>query len=67
MKNLLFSVIAFLITFSATAKQIDARDFGAIPNDGKDDTKALRKAAEYCRNNPGTTLYIQPTGRLSID
>ena len=67
MKNLLFSVIAFLITFSATAKQIDARDFGAIPNDGKDDTKALRKAAEYCRNNPGTTLYIQPGVYRLID
>ncbi len=53
-------IVALLSSFSALAKQIDARDFGAIPNDGKDDTKALRKAVEYCRNNPGTTLYIQP-------
>ncbi len=40
---------------------ISVRDYGAIPDDGKDDTKALRKAAEYCRKNPGTTLDI-PAG-----
>ncbi len=43
------------------ASVISAKDFGAIPNDGKDDTKALRQAVEYCKAHPGTTLNI-PTG-----
>ena len=42
-------------------KVISVLDFGAKPNDGKDDTKALRKAAEFCRNNQGTTLEM-PAG-----
>lgn len=35
-------------------------DFGAVPNDGKDDAVALRKAAEYVRNHEGTTLIFAP-------
>ena len=42
-------------------KVISVLDFGAKPNDGKDDTKALRKAAQYCRDNQGTTLEM-PAG-----
>ena len=42
-------------------KTISVIDYGAIPDDGKDDTKALRKAVSYCRTNPGTTL-IMPAG-----
>ncbi len=56
---LLFNVF-FLIIFCCSAAQIDAYRFGAIPDDGKDDTSALRKAAAYCRENPGTTLFIRP-------
>lgn len=39
---------------------INAKDFGAQPNDGKDDTKALRKAVEFCRTRSGITLLIPP-------
>lgn len=39
-------------------KVVTAADFGAVPDDGRDDTRALRRAAEYCRTNPGTTLVI---------
>ena len=42
-------------------KTISVLDYGAIPDDGKDDTKALRKAVNYCRANPGTVL-IMPAG-----
>ncbi|MBQ7824543.1 MAG: hypothetical protein IJ338_10320, partial [Bacteroidaceae bacterium] len=59
MRKILIVAMLFF-SFSVAAKQIDAKNFGAIPNDGKDDTKALRKAVEYCRDNPGTVLYIQP-------
>ena len=36
-------------------------DFGAVPDDGKDDTDALRAAADFVRANPGTTLVF-PAG-----
>ena len=35
-------------------------NFGAKPDDGKDDTRALRRAAAYCRTHAGTTLVIPP-------
>ena len=40
---------------------VSVADFGAIPDDGKDDTRALRRAAEYCRMHAGTTL-VMPAG-----
>ena len=49
----------------AAAATVSARSFGAKPDDGKDDTKALRKAAKYCREHPGTTLEI-PAGVYQI-
>ena len=40
---------------------VSVADFGAIPDDGKDDTRALRRAVEYCRTHAGTTL-VMPAG-----
>lgn len=40
---------------------VNVARFGAKPDDGKDDTKALRKAAEYCREHKGSTLFF-PAG-----
>ena len=69
MKKLLF--ISLVLMLSATDfawaqegganKTISVVDFGAKPDDGKDDTRALRRAAEYCRTNAGTTL-VMPAG-----
>lgn len=56
------SVTFLLIMFANPAFSKDVRfvtDFGAFPDDGKDDTEALRAAAEYCRNNPSTTLVFE--------
>lgn len=39
---------------------VSAKKFGARPGDGKDDSKALRKAAAFCREHPGTTLTLEP-------
>ena len=47
------------------AGPFSALQFGARPDDGKDDTRSLRKAAEYCRTHPGTTLLI-PAGKYQI-
>ena len=43
---------------SYAQKTVFVSDFGAIPNDNKDDAVALRKAAEYVRNNEGTVLVF---------
>jgi hypothetical protein len=40
--------------------EISVADFGAYPNDEKDDAVALRKAATYCRTHSGVTLYFPP-------
>jgi len=58
--------LSFLIFFCVFAVQthaveiINVTSYGATPNDGKDDTKALRKTVAYCRTRPGCTLLIPP-------
>src|SRR5450759_4290788 len=42
-------------------RQVSVSDFGAIPNDNQNDAQQLRKAIDYCKLNPGTTLYF-PSG-----
>lgn len=49
-----------------TAPEVSVEQFGAVPNDGKNDFDALRKATAYCRENPGTTLFFPP-GKYDID
>lgn len=67
MNRLFFTIVSITLSFICSAEQIDAARFGAKPDDGKNDITALRKAAEYCRNNPGTTLYIRPGVYLLSD
>ena len=50
----------------AQQKEVSVADFGAFPNDGKNDFQALREATSYCRENPGTTLVFPP-GKYDID
>ncbi|MEO0986454.1 MAG: glycosyl hydrolase family 28-related protein [Cyanobacteria bacterium J06639_14] len=46
------------------AKGIDVRDYGAIPNDGKDDTAAIQKALDDGRRDKnGKPLYSDFYGR----
>ncbi|MCH5215833.1 MAG: hypothetical protein J1F10_02745 [Muribaculaceae bacterium] len=42
------------------SKEVVLSSFGGVANDGRNDLNALREAACYCRNNPGTTLIIPP-------
>lgn len=57
-----FTAIAalFMIFCPAMAKVIMFSSFGAVPDDGVNDMAALKKAAEYCRSHPGTTLVMEP-------
>ena len=49
-----------LLLHAASGNTRFVMDFGAIPNDGQDDTAALRAAAQHCRQHPGTTLVFAP-------
>lgn len=59
------SVAAAADEVKGEGRTISVVDFGAKPDDGKDDTKALRRAAEYCRENAGTTL-VMPAGEYRL-
>lgn len=58
-----FLLLMWSLPFRASGleqKRVDIAVFGAKPDDGKDDSKALAKAAQYCRDNPGTVLVFSP-------
>ncbi|PZX48294.1 glycosyl hydrolase family 28-related protein [Algoriphagus chordae] len=55
----------FCLQMGQQEEVINVRDFGAIPNDGKDDTAFLRKAAEKARTTPNATLYF-PAGEYQL-
>ena len=61
-RYILFSVLSILachlVMASGQNKMINVTDMGARPNDGKDDTRALRRAVAYACEHPGTTLYF---------
>lgn len=45
---------------TSTGLNLNLADFGAIPDDGNDDSEAFTLALNECRNNPGSTLTIPP-------
>ncbi len=49
----------------AAAERVSVADFGAKPDDGKDDTNAFLQAIEKCRRSGSRQLVI-PTGRYAI-
>jgi polygalacturonase len=53
----LFTAISFF-GCSETVSEINVKDFGAIPNDGKDDTPAIIKALQACNNNTNSKLIF---------
>ena len=59
---LLFPVILFLILMACKEEKtaVSVIDFGAVPNDNKNDAEALNKAMQYCREHSETTLYFEP-------
>ena len=61
-RYILFSILSILachlVMASGQNKMINVTDMGARPDDGKDDTRALRRAVAYACEHPGTTLYF---------
>jgi hypothetical protein len=47
-------------------KTIDVTDYGVIPDDGLDDSKAFLKALEAAHNTRGTVIVKLPKGRILI-
>jgi polygalacturonase len=62
---LLFVLVCTTKAADKNENIINVVDYGAKPNDGKDDTKALRKAVEKCRTMPGSVLVF-PTGTYEL-
>ena len=54
--------MAFLVSCETKDSKIvfNLKDFGAIPDDGEDDSDAFTLALNKCRENPGSTLIIPP-------
>ena len=58
-------LLCIMFSFEANARTVSVSKFGARPDDGRSDTKALRRAAEYCRQHPQTTLFF-PAGTYEL-
>jgi hypothetical protein len=41
-------------------QQHSVSEFGAVPDDGRNDAESLRKAMLFCKNHPGTILKFEP-------
>jgi polygalacturonase len=55
--TILFSITSFS-SCSETVSEIHVKDFGAIPNDGKDDTQAISMALEACNIKTSSKLIF---------
>lgn len=62
MKTIFLTALIAVATIGCATAQnkVFVNDFGAVPDDGKDDASALRKAAEFARTHEGTTLIFAP-------
>lgn len=54
------------ITAWETTTHIDVQDFGAVPNDNKDDTKAILDALDHAHTIDGHVTVTLPKGRLIV-
>ena len=59
-------IVILTSVIEVDARTVCVRKFGAHPDDGKSDTEALRRAAAYCRQHPGTTLLFA-SGTYQLD
>ncbi|MBE6209822.1 MAG: hypothetical protein E7128_06280 [Rikenellaceae bacterium] len=61
-----YTMCVLLGACGCTSHEVSVEQFGAVPNDNRNDFEALRQATDYCRNNPGTTLVF-PAGQYDIE
>ena len=64
--HFILALLCFTLACEAGARTVSVSKFGACPDDGRSDTKALRRAAAYCRQHPQTTLFF-PAGSYQLD
>ena len=61
-----FPILSFAsLAGAASPLVVEVTRFGAIPNDGRDDTHGRRRAIEACRQSPGSNLLF-PRGRYDF-
>lgn len=65
MKCILSGIIFCLLTGNIYAQTVNVTDFGAIPNDGKDDQGAIQNAIDKCKLEGAKTLVL-PAGIYDI-
>ena len=54
-----FVTVIFFFSCSKPAFEIKVKDFGAVPNDNKDDTRAILSAIEACKNKQNSKLVFE--------
>jgi len=54
-----FIAVKYFFGCSGSISEIKVRDFGAIPNDGKDDTPTILKAIEACKSKTNSKLIFE--------
>lgn len=64
-QHIFLGISFFIISCNSFAQNINVADFGAIPNDGKNDHEALQEAINQCKINDTKTLIIPP-GKYDI-
>lgn len=64
-KYMISGVIIFILPGNICAQTISVTEFGAIPNDGKDDRIAIQKAIDKCKTLRADILLIPP-GKYDI-
>jgi len=57
---LFFLVIMSMFSCTRGFVEVKVADFGAVPNDGKNDTPAIRAAIKACQDKPGVRLVFIP-------
>ncbi|MCX5647626.1 MAG: right-handed parallel beta-helix repeat-containing protein, partial [Planctomycetota bacterium] len=54
------ALLLMMAKAAPAGEALKVTDFGAVPNDGKDDAPAFQAALEACAKKPGATLALAP-------
>jgi hypothetical protein len=76
-KTKIYSILFFTILLSNCNKKIastfiacdaiNIQDFGAVPNDGKDDSKAIQSAIDFAIHEGKSSLVYCPAGVCDLE